>query len=112
MKLPSSVIKNQAECKRIAIQCGIGTDMAEIVKTLRKSSGRPRSASAVGTIGDRVYVLQYSSGYKSKRKNGWLAYGYDSVELFYLHLPQLVDQASTTGPGPTVIPIQGASCNN
>lgn len=86
--------------------------MAEIVKTLCKSTGRPRSASAVGTIGERVYVLQYSSGYKSKRKNGWLVYGYDSVELFYLHLPKLVDQADMTGPAPTVIPNPGASCNN
>lgn len=112
IQLPSFMIKDDQECRGIAVKCGLGTRMSDVVDSLCQRTGKPHNVTAVGTIGERVYVLQYFSGYDGERQNGWLAYGYDSVELYLLHLPHLIEQLDATGNGPYVFSNPEAPCNN
>lgn len=75
-------------------------------------TGKAQMVTTTATLGDKFYSLQFFVGFEGKSQNGWLIFGYDSADLYLLHLPHLLQRFSEIGDGPFLNFSQGEPCNN
>lgn len=108
-QIPCRIIRDNIECQRIAIECGIGTAFARTVDARSRHTGQPHFCSGVAMHGERVYVVQYYAGFEEAKQNGWLVLGYDNIDLYFTHLPHLLRQINDMGSNPRLIGEYGDS---
>lgn len=75
-------------------------------------TGIAQMVATTATLGNKVYAFQFFEGFEGDSQNGWLIFGYDSVEHFFLHLPHLLEQFHEIGKGPYLSSYVEESCKN